>query len=35
MSVVKGPLLGDFVNIARRWVAVNHQDQVSLALLDD
>ena len=32
MAVVKGPLLGDFVNIARRIVVID-QDQVALALL--
>ena len=32
VAVVKSPLLGDFVNIAR-WVLIIDQDQVALALL--
>ena len=32
MAVVKGPLLGDFVNIVRGVVVID-QDQVALALL--
>ena len=32
VAVVKGPLLGDFVNVVRRIVVID-QDQVALALL--